>query len=71
MFPSLLLLQGLEKIIWLWKGVAGDDSVVNGHVDNFAVSAGCRTAAMLSCSSFFSLAQPAHTPSPRLPLTIC
>ena len=21
---------GLEKIIWLWKGVAGDDSVVNG-----------------------------------------
>ncbi|KAL4860240.1 Agmatine deiminase [Chlorella vulgaris] len=26
---------GLEKIIWLWKGVAGDDSVVNGHVDNF------------------------------------
>ena len=37
----LLLPQGLEKIIWLWKGVAGDDSVVNGHVDNFAVSAGC------------------------------
>lgn len=26
---------GLEKIIWLWKGVAGDDAVVNGHVDNF------------------------------------
>ena len=23
------------QIIWLWKGVAGDDSVVNGHVDNF------------------------------------
>ena len=22
---------GLEKIIWLWKGVAGDDSVVNGE----------------------------------------
>jgi agmatine deiminase len=21
---------GLEKIIWLWKGVAGDDAVVNG-----------------------------------------
>ena len=26
---------GLEKIIWLWKGVVGDDEVVNGHVDNF------------------------------------
>lgn len=22
---------GLDKIIWLWKGVAGDDSVVNGE----------------------------------------
>lgn len=26
---------GLEKIIWLWKGVVGDDEIVNGHVDNF------------------------------------
>lgn len=24
---------GLEKIIWLWKGVAGDDAVVNGYAD--------------------------------------
>eukprot|EP00891_Asterochloris_glomerata_P009156 jgi/Astpho2/9156/Aster-07801 len=27
---------GLEKIIWLWRGMAGDDIVVNGHVDNMA-----------------------------------
>lgn len=27
---------GLEKVIWLWKGMAGDDAVVNGHVDNLA-----------------------------------
>ncbi|KAG2430345.1 hypothetical protein HYH02_013709 [Chlamydomonas schloesseri] len=27
---------GLEKIIWLWKGMMGDDHVVNGHVDNMA-----------------------------------
>ena len=26
---------GLQKIIWLWRGVVGDDAVVNGHVDNF------------------------------------
>ena len=26
---------GLQKIIWLWRGVVGDDEVVNGHVDNF------------------------------------
>ena len=25
----------MEKIIWLWKGVVGDDEIVNGHVDNF------------------------------------
>jgi hypothetical protein len=31
---------GLEKIIWLWKGVAGDDSVVNGHVGECASLAG-------------------------------
>ena len=27
---------GLEKVIWLWKGMAGDTEVVNGHVDNMA-----------------------------------
>ncbi|MEW5306440.1 MAG: hypothetical protein WDW38_007379 [Sanguina aurantia] len=27
---------GLKKIIWLWKGMMGDDQVVNGHVDNMA-----------------------------------
>lgn len=27
---------GLDKVIWLWKGMAGDDAVVNGHVDNLA-----------------------------------
>lgn len=27
---------GLKKILWLWKGMAGDDHVVNGHVDNMA-----------------------------------
>lgn len=27
---------GLDKIIWLWKGMMGDDHVVNGHVDNMA-----------------------------------
>lgn len=27
---------GLEKIIWLWKGMAGDDAITNGHVDNLA-----------------------------------
>ncbi|KAK9817303.1 hypothetical protein WJX72_012405 [[Myrmecia] bisecta] len=26
---------GLKKIIWLWKGIAGDDAITNGHVDNF------------------------------------
>lgn len=26
---------GLEKVIWLWKGIAGDDAITNGHVDNF------------------------------------
>lgn len=30
-FPCLQEYLGLEKIIWLWKGVAGDDSVVNGE----------------------------------------
>lgn len=27
--------MGLKKIIWLWRGICGDDAVVNGHVDNF------------------------------------
>lgn len=27
---------GLKKIIWLWKGMAGDDAITNGHVDNLA-----------------------------------
>ena len=27
---------GLEKVIWLWKGMAGDDAITNGHVDNLA-----------------------------------
>eukprot|EP00878_Enallax_costatus_P012741 GHUV01013305.1.p1 GENE.GHUV01013305.1~~GHUV01013305.1.p1 ORF type:complete len:444 (+),score=149.21 GHUV01013305.1:397-1728(+) len=27
---------GVEKVIWLWKGMAGDTEVVNGHVDNMA-----------------------------------
>lgn len=27
---------GLEKVIWLWRGMMGDDSIVNGHVDNMA-----------------------------------
>ena len=27
---------GLQKIIWLWKGMAGDDAITNGHVDNIA-----------------------------------
>ncbi|KAI8470480.1 MAG: hypothetical protein J3K34DRAFT_420640 [Monoraphidium minutum] len=27
---------GIEKVIWLWKGMAGDTEVVNGHVDNMA-----------------------------------
>jgi agmatine/peptidylarginine deiminase len=33
---------GLEKIIWLWKGVAGDDSVVNGELaaDSWQLEAG-------------------------------
>lgn len=26
---------GLEKIIWFWCGIMGDDGVVNGYVDNF------------------------------------
>ena len=26
---------GLDKIIWFWRGIMGDDGVVNGHVDNF------------------------------------
>lgn len=26
---------GLKKIIWFWRGICGDDAVVNGHVDNF------------------------------------
>ena len=25
---------GLDKIIWLWRGMEGDTEVVNGHVDN-------------------------------------
>ena len=29
-YPTQQEYLGLEKIIWLWKGVAGDDSVVNG-----------------------------------------
>ena len=35
---SIVLRQaalGLKKIIWLWRGICGDDAVVNGHVDNF------------------------------------
>jgi agmatine deiminase len=27
---------GIDKVIWLWKGMAGDTEVVNGHVDNMA-----------------------------------
>ena len=27
---------GLQKVIWLWKGMAGDDAITNGHVDNLA-----------------------------------
>ena len=27
---------GLKKILWLWKGMAGDDAITNGHVDNLA-----------------------------------
>jgi hypothetical protein len=27
---------GLDKVVWLWKGMAGDTEVVNGHVDNMA-----------------------------------
>ena len=27
---------GLKKVIWLWKGMAGDDAITNGHVDNLA-----------------------------------
>jgi agmatine/peptidylarginine deiminase len=27
---------GIEKVVWLWRGMAGDDEVVNGHVDNMA-----------------------------------
>ena len=27
---------GLKQIIWLWKGMAGDDAITNGHVDNLA-----------------------------------
>ena len=26
----------MKKIIWLWKGMAGDDAITNGHVDNLA-----------------------------------
>ncbi len=26
---------GLKKVIWFWRGICGDDAVVNGHVDNF------------------------------------
>jgi agmatine deiminase len=26
----------LLQVIWLWKGMAGDTEVVNGHVDNMA-----------------------------------
>jgi agmatine deiminase len=25
---------GLDKVIWLWRGMEGDTEVVNGHVDN-------------------------------------
>ncbi|KAK9813705.1 hypothetical protein WJX73_004175 [Symbiochloris irregularis] len=28
---------GLKKVIWLWKGMAGDDAITNGHVDNLAI----------------------------------
>lgn len=27
---------GLDKVIWLWKGMEGDDAITNGHVDNLA-----------------------------------
>ena len=27
---------GLKQIIWIWKGMAGDDAITNGHVDNLA-----------------------------------
>lgn len=27
---------GLQKVIWIWKGMAGDDAITNGHVDNLA-----------------------------------
>ena len=27
---------GLEKIIWLWRGMEGDEAITNGHVDNLA-----------------------------------
>ena len=32
---SLQAALGLKKVIWLWRGICGDDAVVNGHVDNF------------------------------------
>jgi agmatine/peptidylarginine deiminase len=32
---SVILLHVLQ-VIWLWKGMAGDTEVVNGHVDNMA-----------------------------------
>ena len=24
------------QVLWLWRGMVGDDHVVNGHVDNMA-----------------------------------
>ena len=33
--PPAQAALGLKKIIWLWRGICGDDAVVNGHVDNF------------------------------------
>jgi agmatine deiminase len=30
------LLPLFLQVIWLWKGMAGDTEVVNGHVDNMA-----------------------------------
>ena len=31
---ALMDYLGLEKVIWLWRGMEGDTEVVNGHVDN-------------------------------------
>lgn len=40
---------GLEKIIWLWKGMMGDDHVVNGHVDNMCTFAEPGTVLLSWC----------------------